>query len=185
MSANKSFSTETSQRYALALFELAEEKSELSKVEESIKELLLLYNSNNELERFIKNPVNPLDTQLLVIKKVSEIMKLSKTLENFLSILVVKRRIFYIKKIIESFLKIIAKKKGELSASLESSKKLSSEDIVKITDALSEAVGSVINFTYKVDPSLIGGIKVQIGSLMIDSSIKNKLKKYQQLMIEK
>ena len=185
MSSLKSFSTETSERYARALFELAKENSELDLIERNAENLIELYDKSEDLKNFIKNPTKDLKVQDQAIDKISEMMKFTKTFKNFLLVLVQKRRIFFLSKIIKSFTELISKKKGELSASLESSKKLSSEDIVKITDALSEAVGSVINFTYKVDPSLIGGIKVQIGSLMIDSSIKNKLKKYQQLMIEK
>ena len=79
---------------------------------------------------------------------------------------------------------MITKKKGILEASLISSKELSKEEIKKISEELSKSIGSTVNFDYKVDKNLIGGLKVQLGSLMIDSSIKNKLKKYEQLMLE-
>jgi len=184
VSSNKSFSTETSERYARALFELASENSELEKVEKNIKELLNIYDSNKELEYFIKNPTHSFDNQLNVVNKLSKIMNFSKILNNFLSILVKKRRIFFLKKIIMNFLNLSAKKRGEISASLISSKKLSSEELKKISNELSNSIGSSINFNYKVDEDLIGGIKMQLGSLMIDTSIKNKLKKYKQLMLE-
>ena len=71
MNSNKSFSTETSERYALALFELANENSELEKVENNIKELLRIYEINEELENFIKNPTHPIVSQLQVIQKIS------------------------------------------------------------------------------------------------------------------
>ena len=181
MSSNKSFSTETSERYALALFELSKENSELDTVEKNVRDFLELYISSQELENFVKNP-----TQLYInqIKEISKIMKFSQTLEKFLSILVVKRRIFYTKQIFSKFLILSSKKRGELTATLTSSKKLSSEEITSLNSELSQAIGSKIVFNNRVDESLLGGLKVQIGSLMIDTSIKNKLKKIEKLMLE-
>ena len=184
MRSNKSFSTETSERYALALFEIANENSELDLVEKNMKELLDVYNSNKELENFIKNPTRSFDNQLDALNKLSKIMSFSKILNNFLSLLVTKRRIFFLKKIIISFLKLSAKKRGELVASLSSFKKLSKEELNSISSELSKSIGSSINLNYKMDEGLIGGLKLQVGSLMIDTSIKNKLKKYKELMLE-
>ena len=76
------------------------------------------------------------------------------------------------------------KKKGELKASLVSSKNLSNEEIKNLNTELSEAMGTIVALNYKVDETLIGGLKMQIGSLMVDTSIKNKLKKYEQIMLE-
>ena len=82
MSSNKSFSTETSNRYARALFELSSENSELDLVEKNLKELLNIYNSNTELENFIKNPTHSFIAQLNVIDKLSTIMNFSKNLKS-------------------------------------------------------------------------------------------------------
>ena len=185
MSSNKSFSTETSDRYAKAVFELAQENNEIENLENEIKDLSNFYDTDSEFVNFIMNPTQSIENQLNVIKKISEIMKFSKTLNNFLSLLVVKRRIFFLKKIMKSFLNLTAIKRGELSAKLISSKNLSNEELKEISSELSKVINSEINFDYKMDQSLIGGFKMQIGSLMIDTSIKNKLKKYEQLMLEK
>ena len=185
MNSNKSFSTETSNRYAKALFELSNENGELETVEKDLKELLNIYNSNTELENFIKNPTHSFIAQLNVVDKLSTIMNFSKNLKNFLSILVKKRRVFFLKKIIISFLKLTSIKRGEIKASLISSKELTKDELDNISKELSKSLGSSISFKYKVDNNLIGGLKIQIGSLMIDTSIKNKLKKYEQTMIER
>ena len=103
MSSNKSFSTETSERYALALFELSRENSELDIIEKNVSDFLELYSSSKELENFVKNPTQLYINQITVIKEISTIMKLSQTLEKFLSILVVKRRMFYTKQIFSKF----------------------------------------------------------------------------------
>ena len=185
MSSNKSFSSITSERYARAVFELAQENSEVETVEKDLKNLLQIYNSNAEFENFIKNPTHSFVNQLKLVNIISEKLNFSKTLKNFLSILVTKRRIFYLKNIILTFIKFTAIKRGELTAELVSSKELSSEELKNVSKELSQVIGSEINFDYKVDQSLIGGFKMQISSLLIDTSIKNKLKKYEQIMLEK
>ena len=88
-----------------------------------------------------------------------------------------KEEFFFVKKILESFLKLCSKKRGEIKASLISSKELSQIELDKISKELSNAMGSILKFDYKVDKELIGGLKLQLGSFMIDTSIKNKLKK--------
>jgi len=184
LSSNKSFSNETAERYARAIFELAQENSDHKDVEKNILELLQLYKSSKDLEIFIKNPTQSVTTQLSIINNIANLMKFSKTLKNFLSILVIKRRIFFLEKIINNYLKLAATRRGELSAQLISSKSLSTDELKNISSELSKVTGSEINFNFEVDQDLIGGFKMQIGSLMIDTSIKNKLKLYEQQMLE-
>ena len=184
MSSKKSFSSETANRYSLALYELAEENSELAVVEKNINELLEIYNSNDELKNFIKNPTQSQSNQLLVINKISSEINLSKIVKNFLSILVIKRRIFFLNNIFKNFLLLASKKRGELKASLVSSKSLTNDELKNLNLEISQALGAVVTFDYKVNEDLIGGLKMQIGSLMVDTSIKNKLKKYEQTMLE-
>ena len=122
--------------------------------------------------------------QLEILNKISTQMDLSKITKNFLSVLVVKRRIFFINKIFLNFLSLASKQRGELKASLISSKKLTNEELESLNKDISKTTGTAIAFDYKVDESLIGGLKIQIGSLMIDTSLKNRLKKYEQIMLE-
>ena len=77
-----------------------------------------------------------------------------------------------------------SKKRGEIKASLISSKELSQIELEKLSKELSDTIGSTLKFDYKLDKELIGGLKIQLGSIMIDTSIKNKLKKYEQMMLE-
>ena len=184
MSSKKSFSSETAHRYALALYELAEDNSELQAVEKDINELSGIYNTNEELKNFIKDPTQSQSSQLAVLNQISAEMNLSKIVKNFLSILVTKRRIFFMNTIFKIFLLLVSKKKGELKASLISSKRLTNEELKNLNSEISQAIGTVIDLDYKVDEDLIGGLKMQIGSLMVDTSIKSKLKKYKQTMLE-
>ena len=180
----KSFSTETSERYASALFQLAVEEKNLNIVEQNVSNFQKIYKNNPDLRNFIKNPTNTDEEQSGLVEALSKKINLTKIFKNFLLLLIKKRRIFFIEKILASFNKFVSRQKGEINASLISSKELSKQEIEKTSKELSIDRGSSIKFSFEVDKSLIGGFKVQIGSLMIDSSIKNKLKKFQQLMIE-
>ena len=184
MSKNKSFSTETSERYARALYEVSKESSELKKIEADIKNFQSIFDSNSEIKNFIQNPTHIIETQNKVLNILSEKLNFTKNLKNFFLLLVKKRRIFFIKKITDTFLKLCSKNRGEIKASLISSKELTSNELENISAELSSSMNSTIKFDYKVDQSLIGGLKLQLGSFMIDASIKNKLKKYKQRMLE-
>ncbi len=184
MSVNKSFSTETSDRYSRALFEVSKESNELEQIELDIKNFQFLLNSNSEIYNFIKDPTQNIPQQNKVINLISEKFNFSKNLKNFFLLLVKKRRIFFIKKIFESFLRLCSKKRGEIKASLISSKDLSQSELDRMNKELSETMGYSLIFDYKIDKNLIGGLKLQLGSIMIDTSIKNKLKKYEQALLE-
>ena len=111
-------------------------------------------------------------------------MNLNKTLKNFLLLTVNKRRIYFLDKILEKFIKLTSKSKGKIDAILISSKDLSQDEKINISQEISKAIKSNINFSFKIDKSLISGTKIQVGSLLIDTSVSNKLKKLKQSMIE-
>ena len=184
MSENKSFSTETSERYSRALFEVAKESGELEKIENDIKTLKVLLKDIPELKNFLQNPTQSIENQINAVDILSKKLNFSRDLKNFIFLLIEKRRIFFVIKILDSFIKLCSKKRGEIKASLISSKSLSITELEQISKDLSSSMGSTIKFNYKVDKNLIGGLKLQLGSFMIDTSIKNKLKKLEQSMLE-
>ena len=184
MSANKSFSTETSERYSRALFEVSQDSDDLDKVENDIKNFKLIYDKNLEVRNFIKDPSQIITEQNKLVNLISDKLNFSKNVQKFLLLLIEKRRIFFVNKIIESFLRLCSQKRGEIKASLISSKELSQTELNDISTDLSKSMGSTLKFDYKVDKELIGGLKLQLGSIMIDTSIRNKLKKYEQAMLE-
>ena len=106
MSTNKSFSTETSERYSRALFEVAREANELEKIENDIKNFASILNNSLEIKNFIHNPTQSKQNQNNVLKLLAEKLNLSKNLKNFMFLLIEKRRIFFVEKIIDSFLKL-------------------------------------------------------------------------------
>ena len=117
MSANKSFSTETSERYSRALFEIAKEAGELEKIELDITTFKSLIENNKDLENFVKNPTQSTTNQNNILILLSEKLNFTKNLKNFFLLLIQKRRIFFVSKIIDSFLKLCLSKRGELKAS--------------------------------------------------------------------
>ncbi len=184
MSKNKGFSDTSANRYSLALYELANESNSLSKVEENSHELLKLISNSKDFNDFIKDPTINRDTLNQVVIKISDNFSLDVLFKNFLSFLISKRRFFYVQQILENFNEICSEKRGELKAEIKSSKDLTQEEINKITQELSNNFKSEIKLNYTHDQSLIGGLIVQIGSTMIDTSIKKKLQQLETRMIE-
>jgi len=184
LSNNKSFSSRISQRYALALLELSSEENKTDEYVSSLSNFLKVYNSNNDLKNYIKNPTNTNKNQKEVFEKILNAMKADKIIKNFFFILINKKRIFFLSEIIEEFLKLVSHKKGEISANLFSSKQIDDKTISEIEKEISENVKGTIKLKSEIDESLIGGVVLQIGSLMIDTSIKNKLANYKKVLLE-
>ena len=184
MSKNKGFSDTSANRYSLALYELANESNTISKVEENSDSLLKLISINKEFNSLIKDPTMSQDNLKNVINKISENFNLEILFKNFLNFLISKRRFFYVEKILKSFNEICSEKRGELKAEIRSAKELSQEEIDKITEELSSNFKSKIKLNYNHDKDLIGGLVVQVGSTMIDTSIRNKLQQIENKMIE-
>ena len=184
MSKNKGFSDTSANRYSLALFELANESNILNSIEKNSNAFLNLILNNEDFNNLIKDPTISRDILINIINELSENYKLEILFKNFLNFLITKRRFFYIEKILKSFNEICSEKRGELKAEIKSAKELSQEEINKITEELSYSFKSKIKLNYNYDQSLIGGLVVQIGSTMIDTSIKNKLQQIENKMIE-
>ena len=184
MSGVKTFSNETSERYALALYELASENSEIDEIEKNVNFLLEVCNQNSDFTDFLKNPTYQFDVQAKIFSEISKVMSLNKTFNSFLQLIIKKRRIYFLDKILNKFIKLSSNKKGKIKATLVSSKDLSQEEKKIIHEEISKAIQSSIDFTYKIDKKLISGIQIQVGSLLIDTSVSNKLKRIKNSMIE-
>ena len=184
MSNNKGFSDTSANRYSLALYELANESNSLSKIEENSHALLKLISISKDFNNLIKDPTVSRESLNLVIEKISSNFSLEVLFKNFLSFLITKRRFFYVQQILKSFNDICSEKRGELKAEIKSAKNLSQDEVDKITQELSNNFKSEIKLNYTHDKSLIGGLVVQIGSTMIDTSIKKKLQQLENRMIE-
>ena len=184
LSKDTGFSITSAERYSLALFELSEENKLLSQIEDQSSSILNLIDQSEDFSNLIKDPTTSQEDLLKVINTISENNKFHSLFKNFLSFLIQKRRFFFIERILKSFIEICSRKRGELKAELKSAKELSNEEIAKITKELTKNFSSKIKLNYKHDESLIGGLVVQVGSTMVDTSIKNKLQQIENRMIE-
>ena len=184
MSSKSTFSNSTSKSYAIALYELSKENSELDKVEEGMKSLNKLLIESSDFKEMILSPIVTKEDKKNVIFAIADKNNFSQVLKKFLGFIAIKNRLFFLNKIIESFLNLVSNNKGELKVKIISSKKLSSEEQRKIQHELSENFKSQLNINYEYDPDLIAGLIIQIGSVMFDTSIKTKLKKLEKNMIE-
>ncbi len=184
MSKNTGFSITSAERYSLALYELSKENNLLSHIEDQSLSILNLINKSEDFSNLIKDPTIEHEDLSKVVNKISETYKFEKLLRNFLNFLIQKKRFFFIERILKSFIEICSIKRGELKAELKSAKKLSNEEISKITEELTKNFSSKIKLNYNHDESLIGGLVVQVGSTMVDTSIRNKLQQIENRMIE-
>ena len=183
MSENK-ISITSNNSYAQALFELANEDKSLAKIEEQVVAISRLINESEEFRYLIKNPTTSIEDLTKVIETISEKNNFDNLLKRFLVFLIQKRRFFYLEKILKSFIETCSNKRGEVKAEIQSAKELSSDEIKKITEELTQNFSSKMKLNYKHDKSLIGGLIVKIGSTMVDTSIKNKLQQIENRMIE-
>ena len=184
LSNNSSFSVTSVNSYSLALYELAKENNSLDLVEQQVNSIIKLIKQSEDFNILIKDPTNKQREKLNAMKTISEKFNFNEIFKKFLNFLIFKRRFNNIERILKDFLDICSNKRGEIRAKLTAAKELSNNDIEKIKNELAKNFGSNIKINYRHDPSLIGGLIVQIGSIMVDTSIKNKLQNIENKMIE-
>ena len=184
MSLKSTFLNSTSKSYALALYELAKENSELNKAEDEMNGLNTLLSESSDFKEMILNPTITKEEKNKVIIEMVNQYSFCQTLKKFLGFLTIKNRLFFLNQIIDSFLDLVSSSKRELKAKLLSSKELSKTELEKIRNELSKDFQSPIKIDYEYDPDLIGGLVIQVGSVMVDASIKSKLRQLQKSMIE-
>ena len=184
MSKNKNFSGTSASRYSLALYELAIEANMLSEIEVHSSSIISLIASSEDFKYLIKDPTSNKEDLSNALNKISEQYKLNELLTKFLNFLISKRRFFYLDKILKNFVETCSIKRGELKAELTSAKDLTENEVNNIKEELTKNFSSKIKLNYKHDVSLIGGLIVQVGSTMVDTSIKNKLQQIENRMIE-
>ncbi len=162
-------------RYANALFQLAKEAKVIDTVSNDLTSLEVTINSDVEILKFIQNPSIKKSLKVQFFSTLSQKLELSKLSENFIGLIIKKNRVHYILEMIRAFNDLLSELKGIKSANITSAYKLSDEEVSKIKMKLKDKFNSDFNINLLTDSSLIGGLKIQVGSQMIDSSIKNQL----------
>jgi F-type H+-transporting ATPase subunit delta len=162
-------------RYATALFDLAQNKKTLDKVEASLDSLSNALNESPDLRALISSPVVGRDAAKATVAALAKKMKLDTLTGNTLGVLADNRRLSELPAVIRSFGSLLSAHRGEVRAEVVSAFPLSDVQVDAVKANLKKRVGSDVTVSTKVDPSLLGGLVVRIGSQMIDSSIKTRL----------
>ena len=162
-------------RYATAVFELAQETKALPDVERDFASLRTMMAESADLTRLVKSPAFGADEQGKAMKAVLEKMEASKLGTQFVLTLAAKRRLFALSDIIAAFFRLLANARGEVQAQVTSARALSDAEMADLKAALKAKLGREPRLETKVDPNLLGGLVVKVGSRMIDSSLRTKL----------
>jgi F-type H+-transporting ATPase subunit delta len=162
-------------RYATALFELALERSELDRVEADLRSLEASLEGNSELRRALRSPVVRREEHTQAMMAIADQLGLGEATRNLLGMLAQKRRLAALSEIITVFRSLLASHRGEQTAEVVSAVPLGEEDVGRLKESVARYAGRAVSLTARVDPSLLGGLVIRLGSRMIDASLKTKL----------
>jgi len=162
-------------RYAQALLELAEDSKSLKSMEKDVAKLKKVFAGSAPLRDALSNPVFAIEDKVSVVKNVAVKSKVSKLLTNFVCTAAQNRRASDIPSMFKAFEELVALRRNSETAKVTSAKKLSAAELTKIKSELKKSLGRKVDVETAVDPALLGGFVVKIGSRLYDSSLKTKL----------
>lgn len=162
-------------RYASALFDLAKDENKIDEVEKDLGAFQALFNESDDLARMVRSPVISSDDQSRALVAVLEKAGAGALTTNFFKLIAKNRRLFAAEDMARAFKALAARHRGEVTAEVASAHVLSDDQVAELKSVLKASVGKDVTLSTKVDPSLLGGLVVKIGSRMIDSSLKTKL----------
>jgi F-type H+-transporting ATPase subunit delta len=162
-------------RYATALFELALEERALDAVKADLERFDALIAESADLQRLVRSPVFTAEEQTRALTAVLEKAGIGGLAARFLQVVSSNRRLFATRDMIRGFRKLVAAHKGETSAEVTVAEKPSEAHLASIRDALRAVTKKDVQVDVKVDPSIIGGLVVKLGSRMVDTSLRTKL----------
>lgn len=169
-------------RYAAALYDLADERKALDQVATDLRSVQAMLDDSADLRRFVFSPVLSRDDQRKGLAALAEKAGLSPLTLNFLGLVSANRRLFALPAMIAAYLARLAAARGEVTAEVVSATSLSDSQASALAAALKQVVGKDVDVRAKVDPSILGGLIVKIGSRMVDSSVRTKLQRLQLAM---
>ena len=163
-------------RYAGALFDLAREDKAIDSVKKDLEQFDALIADSPDLNRLVRSPVFGADEQLKALSAILAKAGITGLAANFLRVVTTNRRLFALREIIRGYRALVARHKGEVSAQVTVAEKLSDTNIEALKSALKSVTGGKdIDMDVRIDPAIIGGLIVKVGSRMVDSSLRTKL----------
>ena len=171
-------------RYATALFELALDEKAVDAVRGDLDTFEELINGNQDLMRLVRSPVFTAEEQTRALAAVLEKAGIGGLTAKFLKVVAANRRLFAVRDIVKAYRALVARHKGEVSAEVTVAEELNDKYRDALAAALKSVTGKDVDLAVKVDPAIIGGLVVKLGSRMVDSSLRNKLNALKHAMKE-
>jgi F-type H+-transporting ATPase subunit delta len=175
LAAQNSVLTQIARPYASALFDLAAADGSLAVVEAGLVNLLALAEESPDFSRFLRSPVINAEEKATAVHAILSRAKAHTTVGNFVKVVARNGRLFALPEIIKAFRERAADARGEVTADVTSATPLTASQLTTLASTLKAKIGKAVTLNQHVDPSLIGGLVVKVGSQMIDSSLKTKL----------
>jgi F-type H+-transporting ATPase subunit delta len=169
-------------RYAAALYDIAETAGTLDAVAEDLRTIGRMLAESADLRRLIASPVIDRADQAKAMRALLERSGANELSLRFVGVVTDNRRLFVLPAIIEAYLRRLAERRGEVVAHVVSAKALAPAQIDRVTETLRRSLGSKVMVDLKVDPDLIGGLVVRVGSKLVDDSLRTKLMRLQRAM---
>lgn len=170
------------ERYAAALFELADERRVLDPVAADLRALKAMIGESPDLARLVRSPILSRAEQGRALSALAERAGLNPLVRDFLGVVARNRRLFAVPAMIEAYLRTLAARRGEVTAEVTAAQPLSEAQLQKLGDELRRALGRRVAVEIRVDRALLGGLVVKVGSRMIDGSLKSRLARLQLAM---
>jgi F-type H+-transporting ATPase subunit delta len=171
-------------RYATALFELARDQKSVDSIKADLDRFEAMLADSADLRRLVRSPVFAAEAQLRALSAVLDQAGISGISANFLKVLIANRRLFAVTDVIRAFRALVARFKGEATADVTVAETLNDKNLDALKTALKTVTGKDVALNVKVDPSIIGGLVVKLGSRMVDSSLRTKLNSIKHAMKE-
>jgi F-type H+-transporting ATPase subunit delta len=170
------------ERYAAALFDLADERRTLDEVASDLRQLRAMLGASADLSRLVRSPILTRSEQAKAIAALSERAGFSPLVRDFLAVVTKNRRLFAVPAMIVAYLAKLAERRGEVTAEVTAAQALSETQLALLSEQLRRSVGRRVSVEARVDPGLIGGMIVKVGSRMVDGSLRSKLHRLQLAM---
>jgi F-type H+-transporting ATPase subunit delta len=171
-------------RYATALFELARDEKSIDAIKADLDKFEAMMNDSADLSRLVRSPVFTAEMQSKALSAVLDKAGIGGISAKFLRVLTANRRLFAVREVIKAFRALVARFKGEATADIIVAEKLSDKNLDALKAALKAVSGKDVDLNVNVDPTIIGGLIVKLGSRMIDSSLRTKLNSIKNAMKE-
>ncbi|HTV44414.1 MAG TPA: F0F1 ATP synthase subunit delta [Stellaceae bacterium] len=170
------------ERYAAALFDIADERRALDTVAADLRQLRAMLAESQDLTRLIRSPIVSREQQAQAIAALASAAGLSPLVRDFLAVVAQNRRLFAVPAMIGAYLAELASRRGEITAAVTTAQPLNETQTEALAEQLRHTVGRRVFIEAEVDPRLIGGMIVKVGSRMVDGSVESKLRRLQLAM---